>query len=178
MRHVIKAARTGTMALARVGAGQTWGMLWSTKHTLQMAHGGREEPSGWLSVLAWLAQWMGNHWSSLGRKEQRVWGISQFGLGHDKLKIPMSHPRGNIKSSDICIWSSGERRGWRQKVERQKHIDSAVKSETSRITRCIWEMEKREGSEPREALSTLPHCLFLLQFINGGKIGKYVEYRG
>lgn len=38
----------------------------------------------------------------MGRKEQS-WGISQFGLGHGKLKIPMSHPRGNIKSSDCYL---------------------------------------------------------------------------
>ena len=44
------------------------------------------------------------HLPSLGRKEeQRVWGRSKFSFKHIKLKISMSSPSGDIKSSDCYL---------------------------------------------------------------------------
>lgn len=78
-------------------------MLWSAKHTLPMAHGWEEESSKMPEHCGLTGQVDVSPLTKFGKNRAKGFRKSQFSMGHTTLKIPMSHPRGNIKSSDCYL---------------------------------------------------------------------------
>ena len=85
-------------------------MLWSAKHALLMAHGWKKEPSKTPACCGLTGQVDVSPLTKFGKNRAKGFRKSQFSMGHTKFKIPMSHPRGNIKSSDcyLCLELKGE----------------------------------------------------------------------